>query len=49
MKEEYKDAKKMIEAALALDEKDIVANFCNAYLALKQKARGNLLHTEARK
>ncbi len=38
MKEDYEDAKKMIDAALELDKKDLMAHFCNAYLALKQKA-----------
>jgi hypothetical protein len=29
----------MIDAALELDKNDIVANFSEAYLALRQKAR----------
>lgn len=37
MKGKDEDAKKMIDAALVLDKKDLVANFCNAYLALKEK------------
>lgn len=39
MKGIEEDAKKMIEAALELDKKDLVAHFCNAYLALKQKKK----------
>ncbi|NWF51828.1 MAG: hypothetical protein HXY47_01945 [Nitrospirae bacterium] len=31
------EARKMINAALELNEKDLVANFCNAYLALREK------------
>lgn len=31
------DAKMMIDAALELDKKDVIANFCNAYLTLKEK------------
>ncbi|MBM4140385.1 MAG: hypothetical protein FJ242_02670 [Nitrospira sp.] len=45
MKEKDEDAKKMIEAALELDRKDLVANFCNAYLALKQKQSKHEEHT----
>ncbi|MEW6001037.1 MAG: hypothetical protein AB1638_00070 [Nitrospirota bacterium] len=41
MKGKEEDAKKMIEAALELDKKDLVANFCNAYLALKRKNSKN--------
>jgi hypothetical protein len=44
MKGEEKDAKKMIDAALELDKKDLVANFCNAYLALRQKGSKNQGH-----
>ncbi|MEW6214872.1 MAG: hypothetical protein AB1478_06670, partial [Nitrospirota bacterium] len=39
MKGKEEDAKKMIAASLELDKKDLVANFCNAYLALKQKQK----------
>jgi hypothetical protein len=44
MKGEEEDAKKMIEAALALNKKDLVAHFCNAYLALKEKDRKMVDH-----
>lgn len=37
MKGKDEDARKMIEAAIALDKNDFVAHFCNAYLLLKQK------------
>jgi hypothetical protein len=37
MKGRDKDARKMIDAALEMDKNDLVANFCNAYFALKQK------------
>jgi len=33
------DAKTMINAAMDLDKRDLVANFCDAYLALKQEYR----------
>lgn len=36
MKGKDDDAKKMIDAALELDKKDVVANFCDRYLSLKQ-------------
>jgi hypothetical protein len=39
MKGKEEDAKKMIDAALALNKKDLVVHFCNAYLALKEKDR----------
>lgn len=38
MKGKDENAKKMIDAALELDKNDIVAHFCDAYLALKQKS-----------
>lgn len=38
MKGKDETAKKMIDAALELDKNDLVANFCDAYLALKQKS-----------
>jgi hypothetical protein len=38
MKGKEEDAKKMIDAALDLEKKDLVALFCNAYLALKEKS-----------
>ncbi len=41
-KDQY--ASKMINAALELDDKDLVANFCKAYLALKQKYGINSAH-----
>jgi tetratricopeptide (TPR) repeat protein len=47
MKGKDEDARKMIDAALELDKNDIVAHFCTAYLALKQKNSNNttrLLH-----
>ncbi|MGQ9571081.1 MAG: hypothetical protein ACUVUQ_09640 [Thermodesulfovibrionales bacterium] len=44
MKGKDEDAKKMIDAALALDKKDMVANFCTAYLALKQKNSKHSAH-----
>lgn len=44
MKGKEEDARKMIDAALELDKNDLVANFCNAYLALKQKAQENPVH-----
>lgn len=37
MKGKASDARKMVEAALELDEKDIIANFTDAYLTLMQK------------
>jgi hypothetical protein len=37
MKGKDEDAKKMIQAALEIDNNDLVANFCDAYFALKQK------------
>jgi hypothetical protein len=45
MKGKEEDAKKMIDAALALDRNDLVANFCISYLVLKQKAQENLKHS----
>jgi|GEM_PF-1159928 len=39
MKGIEEDAEKMIAASLELDKRDFVANFCNAYLALKQKQK----------
>ncbi|MGB9715885.1 MAG: tetratricopeptide repeat protein [Thermodesulfovibrionales bacterium] len=44
MKGKDEDAKKMIDAALELDKKDLVANFCLAYLALKQQKNKALTH-----
>jgi Tfp pilus assembly protein PilF len=44
MKGKEEDAKKMIDAALELDKKDLVANFCNAYLALREKNVDNSAH-----
>lgn len=44
MKGRESDARKMIDAALELDQNDLVANFCNAYLVLKQKAMENQLY-----
>lgn len=37
MKGRDEDARKMIDAALAIDKNDLVANFCTAFFALKQK------------
>lgn len=39
MRGSYQSAKIMIDAALALDKNDLVANFCEAYLALIRKAQ----------
>ena len=39
MKGKDEDARKMIDAALALDKNDLVAHFCNAYLALRRNAQ----------
>ena len=41
MKGKEDDAKKMIDAALELDKADLVANFCNAYFALREKNNKN--------
>jgi len=49
MKGKESDARKMIDAALAIDDNDLVANFCNAYLALVQRARENSAHKIDRK
>lgn len=37
MKGKYAEARIMIDAALALDKNDLTANFCEAYLVLRQK------------
>ncbi len=44
MKGNYESAKIMIDAALSLDKNDLVANFCEAYLALIRKAQENSVH-----
>ncbi len=44
MKGRENDARKMIDAALELNRNDLVANFCNAYLFLKQKALQTRMH-----
>ncbi len=49
MKGKEEDARKMINAALVLDENDLVANFCIAYLALEQKARKGFRQIENRR
>lgn len=41
MKGKEDDAKKMIDAALELDKADLVANFCNAYFALRENNNKN--------
>lgn len=41
MKGKNDEARKMINAALELNNKDIVAHFCSAYLALKQNYSNN--------
>lgn len=41
MKGNHEKARIMIDAALELDKNDIVAHFCSAYLALKQKNGNN--------
>lgn len=42
MRDKDEDAKKMVAAALEIDSKDLVANFCNAYLELKERHRSKL-------
>jgi len=41
MKDKDEDARKMIDAALDLEKKDLVALFCDAYLTLKKNKKDN--------
>jgi hypothetical protein len=41
MKGKDEDAKKMVDAALELEKKDLVALFCDAYLTLKKNKKDN--------